>query len=77
MSSSGLPKTPKKVCKSVGANILNCCRLFKSFGDVPIGKTYLVREIVHCLPLRRISTEILCYAANPCHIYCAGHAKGG
>ena len=34
MSSSGVPKTPKKVYKSVGGNVLNCCRLCKSFGDV-------------------------------------------
>ena len=38
MSTSGLPKTPKKVCKSVGANVINCCRLCKSFGDVSYWK---------------------------------------
>ena len=34
MPSSGLPKTPQKVYKSVGKNVSNCCRLCKSFGDV-------------------------------------------
>ena len=34
ITSSGLPKTPKKVHKSVGENVSNCRHLCKSFSDV-------------------------------------------